>query len=356
VLNVGYVGSRGVHLPLYSINMDQLPNQYLPMGDALTTTKVNNPFYGIIPTSAGVLGQPTVGQGYLLKPYPQYLYMTADAPSVGDTHYEALQVMFQKRFGPAGVFTTSYTYSNLAGTADVLSPWVEANRNGTGGAYGVQDNTNIKGNATNPGEYSKSSFQIPNRLVLNYVYALPFGRGKRYLTDANKWVNGLVGNWTVNGITTFQDGFPIAFFDANPNALVTTFAAGNAGPGTGAGVSRPNVAAGCDKSVSGKPYDRLNKWFNTGCFSVPGKWEFGNEPRVDPNLRNQGLDTSDFSAVKAFPIGERYKLDFRVEFFNIFNWTQFSPPNSQADSTQFGKVTAQYNQPRLIQMSGRFTF
>jgi hypothetical protein len=356
VLNVGYVGSRGVHLPLYSVNMDQLPNQYLPMGDALTT-KVNNPFYGIIPTSAGVLGQQQVGQGYLLKPYPQYLYMTADAPSIGDTHYEALQVMFQKRFGAAGVFTTSYTMSDLAGTADVLSPWVEANRNGTGGAYGVQDNNNIKGNATNPGEYSKSSFQIPNRLVLNYVYSLPFGKGKRFLPDANTWVNGLVGNWTVNGITTFQDGFPIAFFDANPNSLVTTFAAGNAGPGTGAGVSRPNVAAGCSKSVSGKPYDRLNKWFNTACFSVPGKWEFGNEPRVDPVLRNQGLDTSDFSAVKAIPVGERYKLDFRVEFFNIFNWTQFSPPNSQADNTaNFGKVTAQYNQPRLIQFSGRFTF
>jgi Carboxypeptidase regulatory-like domain/TonB dependent receptor/TonB-dependent Receptor Plug Domain len=355
VLNVGYVGSRGVHLPLYSVNMDQLPNQYLPMGDALTT-KVNNPFYGIIPTSAGVLGQSTVGQGYLLKPYPQYLYMTADAPAVGDTAYEALQTMFQKRFVAGGVFTASYTMSDMKGTADVLSPWVEANRNGTGGAYGVQDNTNIKGNTTNPGEYSKSSFQLPNRLILNYVYSLPFGKGKQFFSGANGIVNGLIGNWTVNGITTFQDGFPIAFFDANPNALVTTFAAGNAGPGTGAGVSRPNVTAGCAKPVSGKPYDRLNKWFNTSCFSVPGKWEYGNEPRVDPDLRNQGLDTSDFSVLKDIPVGERYKLGLRVEFFNIFNWTQFAPPNSQADSTQFGKVTAQYNQPRLIQMSGRFTF
>src|SRR5215471_3378869 len=93
LLDVGYAGARGVHLPLYSINVDQLPDQYDSLGSALLKP-VPNPFYGIIPASAGLLGQPTVPYGYLLKPYPQYLYMTADSATVGNNYYEALQVKF----------------------------------------------------------------------------------------------------------------------------------------------------------------------------------------------------------------------------------------------------------------------
>jgi hypothetical protein len=138
LLDVGYVGARGVHLPLYSINLDQLPNQYFSLRNALLN-QVKNPFYGIIPASSGLLGQPTVPYGYLLKPYPQYIYMTADSPSVGNNNYEALQVKFQKQFGRGGVFLASFSHSKLTGTADVLSPWLEANRFGVGGGYGVQD-------------------------------------------------------------------------------------------------------------------------------------------------------------------------------------------------------------------------
>ena len=91
--------------------------------------------------------------------------------------------------------------------------------------------------------------------------------------------------------------------DSNPNKLENLFAAGNAGPGTGAGVTRPNVVAGCDPNLPGKPSQKLNKYFNTSCFSVPGDWEYGNAPRVQSNLRSQGIDSTDFSASKNFPFG-----------------------------------------------------
>lgn len=369
-VNVGYVGSRGNHLPLFSINEDQLPDQYDICGTDNTQPQCNGHFLtdlvtnplsaangGPIPTTVPTLGTATVPYGYLLKPYPQYLYMTANAPSIGYTWYQALQVQAQKRFKSGGVLGASWTFSNLVGTADSLIAYVEASRFDVGGGEGIQDNTNINGNATNPGENSRSSFQTPNRLVVNYVYPLPFGHGQRFLRNANGIVDKLIGGWTVNGISTFQDGFPLAFQDNNPNALENNYAEGYAGPVLGAGISRPNFVAGCNPVINAKPSAKIGEWFNTACYTIPGAYQFGNEPRVDPHLRWQGLDTSDFSAAKDIAIGERYRLTFRAEFFNIFNWTQFSVPNDQVDNpASFGKVTAQYNQPRLMQFSGRFTF
>ncbi len=351
MVDIGYVGSRGVHLTLYDINIDQIPDQYLSMGNDLLT-QVKNPFYGVIPASAGILGQPTVAKGYLLKPFPQYLYTSLDAPAVGDSYYRSLQIKVQKRFKSGGVLLGSYTWSHMTGTVDVLSPWLEANRNNVGGGQGVQDNLNIRG-----GEYSLSSFDVPHRAVISYVYDLPFGKGQRFLGNVRGVSDKLISGWGLNGITTFQSGFPLALMDASPNLLETDFAIGNGGPGPpGAGVSRPNVVAGCDPAISGSAQSRLSKWFNTACFVQPGPWEFGNEPRVDPILRSQGIANYDFSVSKKTTITERVNLAFRAEFFNIFNRVQFSPPNTQPGSATFGQVTAQYNQPRLIQFGLRLSF
>ncbi|HXA53126.1 MAG TPA: TonB-dependent receptor [Candidatus Acidoferrum sp.] len=349
LIDVGYAGAKGTHLPLYSVNLDQIPDQYLSMGSALLT-QVPNPFFGIIPQSAGVLGQPTVAQGYLLKPYPQYLYVSAFSPTLGDSTYKALQVKVQKRMGSNGTLLVSYTRSRFEGSADVLSPWLEANRFGVGGAQGVQDNYNIAA------EKSLSSFDLPNRFVLSYVLDLPFGKGKKFLGGVQGPVSKVVSGWAINGITTFQNGFPLAFIDASNNTLVNNFAVGNAGPGTGAGITRPNFATGCDPTISGPAQARLGAWFKTSCYSVPGPFEFGNEPRVSPMLRAQGVNNFDFSVSKRTDITERMGLEFRAEFFNLFNRVQFAPPNTQPGAAQFGQVTAQYNQPRLVQFALRLRF
>jgi hypothetical protein len=367
-VNVGYVGSRGNHNPLFSLNHDQLPDQYDVCGTSNTPSQCNghyltdmvlNPLSaangGPIAANVPTLGASSIPYGYLLKPAPQYLYMSAYAPTVGFTFYQALQVLAQKRLS-GGILSAAWTFSNFVGTTDSLTGWVEGNVFGAGGTGGIQDNTNIGGNSTNPGEYSRSAFQTPNRVVINYVYPLPFGRGKRFLSNVNGTLDKIVGNWTVNGLTTFQAGFPIAFADSSNNALVTNFAAGYV-VGENGGASRPDFVAGCHPKLSGKPSRRLNEWFNTACYTPPGPFEFGNEPRVDPYLRAQGIDTTDFSAAKDIAFHDRYRLDIRAEFFNLFNWTQFAPPNNQADNTaSFGQVYSQVNQPRLVQFSGRFTF
>jgi hypothetical protein len=126
------------------------------MGNALLN-QVKNPFYGVIPASDGVLGQPTIAQGYLMKPYPQYLYTSILSDNQGDDFYRSLQVKVQKRLG-SGVLGVAYSWAHLNGDVDVSTPWAEQNRYDVGGGEGVQDNTNIKG-----GESSVSSFDVPNQ-------------------------------------------------------------------------------------------------------------------------------------------------------------------------------------------------
>jgi hypothetical protein len=193
---------------------------------------------------------------------------------------------------------------------------------------------------------------------MSYVLDLPFGAGQRFLGSAHGITNKLVAGWSVNGITTFQTGFPLALMDASPNLLETDFAIGNGGPGPpGAGVSRPNYTAGCDKSFPAATLQaHLAQWFNTSCFTQPGPFQFGNEPRVDPSMRSAGVANFDFSVSKKTAITERVSLAFRAEAYNIFNRVQFSPPNTQPGSSTFGQVTAQYNQPRLLQFALRLLF
>lgn len=354
VIDAGYVGTHGVDLPLYSINHDQLPNQYNNLqtstGASDLFTKVPNPFYGIIPASAGILGQQTIGKGYLLKPMPQYQYVTEDSPAIAGSSYQALQVRAEKRFKSAGVLLVSYTYAHLQGTADVLTGYLETSRFGVGGASGVQDNNNIAG------EQSKSSFDVPNRAVVSYTLGLPFGRGKWLLSNANGFVDRLVGDWKLNGIATFQSGFPLAFQYSVANTIETNFAAGNAGPGLPAGVSRPDRVVGCNPVIAGAPKTKLTKYFNTACFVKSSEYAYGNEPRVDPDLRAEGIDNFDLSVAKSVAFEGGVNFEFRAEAFNLFNRTQFAPPNAQVDVATYGTVASQVNQPRLLQLSGRINF
>jgi hypothetical protein len=112
----------------------------------------------------------------------------------------------------------------------------------------------------------------------------------------------------------------------------------------------------------------MNGWFNTSCFTVPNaavstdpgaRWQLGNAPRVDPDLRAQGINNWNLALSKSTPIQGRVNLTLRAEAFNLFNRTQFGPPNTvvttSATST-LGKVTSQNNQPRLMQIAFRLTF
>lgn len=154
----------------------------------------------------------------------------------------------------------------------------------------------------------------------------------------------LISGWGINGISSFQTGAPLSFTMATNNT--NSFG----------GTPRPNVAARCAKVTPGSAQSRLNNRFNTACFSAPQSFAFGSESRTDPTLRAGGVNNWDFALFKNTTIGEKCNIQFRAEVFNLTNRVQFSAPNTTAGSTTFGVVTAQSNNPRLVQLALRLRF
>ncbi len=240
-LSVAYAGSKGTHLVLSQgftgtgLNLDQLPDKYDAIGGNPATgtglfTPVANPFAGQF-SSGGQLNQPTVFEGYLLKPYPQYTGVNQTVPRYGDSTYNALQVLYTRHFSHGGMVQGAYTWAKLISNTDNTSSFED----GQGGEGVVQDNNNLKA------EKSVSLQDIRHNLVINYGVDLPFGHGQEYLNGSNKLVNAVVGGWRLNGITTYLSGLPVPFAAGGTNYLSQYF---------GSGPIRPNVEPGCKKTVS----------------------------------------------------------------------------------------------------------
>ncbi len=324
LVELAYAGSKGSNLPLaggnnyINYNMNQLDSEYWSLGPALLATS---------PTDA----KKTLGQ--TLRPYPYYLNMDLRGAFMGRTNYQALMARVEKRFGGAGVISANYTWSRAKGIADTDKGYLES---GTGGQ--VQDFYDLEG------EYSLSSYDVPHRFVVSFVLELPFGKGKRFASDADGFVGALVNGWSVNGIYTYRTGYPLNLYTAN-TPLVTYF---------GLGRIRPNIVAGCDSSLGED--QSYKKWFNTDCFANPGAYAVGDAPRNYDEVRLHGVNNFDLSVGKAFSLGGDRKLDFRVESFNLFNRTQFGPPGQQVGAANFGVISSQQNKQRLIQLGLRLTF
>ena len=330
LFQIAYLGSRGVHIPLgvptlfgdVGADLNQLSPQYYSLGPAL-----------LKPTASGQI------YGQTLRPYPLYQQVSADSDFAGDTYYNSLQATVQLRFSSGSMVLANYSWSKLISNSEGVNTFLEA---GTLGA--IQDYTNLRA------ERSLANFDVRQRFVLSYVLDLPVGRGRRYLANVTGINEKLVSGWKLTGITTFASGFPLAITSAAPNFLSTLF---------GAGTIRPNVAAGCDKSVAGSIVTSAQMGtsvINPACFSAPGPFALGNEPRIDPTLRAQGINNWDISLSKLTPVSERISLTFGAEFFNTFNRVQFGPPNTSFGSALFGKITSQVSNPRQIQFSLRASF
>jgi hypothetical protein len=335
LIDVAYGGAKGTHLPIDSPQIDQLPDQYLSLGNALLQN-VANPYYGQVTASGSSLAQPTVQLGQLLRPYPEYTGVGFAGEGIGDSTYESLQVKAEKRFSAGGSLLVAYTHSKLISNTDTITGWLEAG----GGPGGIQDSNNIRL------DKSLASFDTPDRLVVSYVLDVPVGRGRKFLTNANWVENATIGGWGVEGVTTLQSGFPLHLGDNTNNS--NSFGGGQ----------RPNVVAGCNTSISGSITSKLNEYFNTACFTQPAPFTFGDESRTDPHLRAPGIAQWDFSAFKNFPLTPENKatLQFRAEFFNLFNRVQFGYPGQSFGSSSFGVIGNQQNNPRLVQFALRLAF
>ena len=351
--SIAYAGAKGTHLVGSSAftasgrNLNQLPDQYDSLGSALLT-QVANPFYGQVPAGTP-LSNPTTAEGYLLMPHPQYpngvLQMV---PRFGISNYNALQATYTRHFPNQGILQVAYTWSKLLSTVDNTSAF----QDGQGGTAVLQDNYNTSA------EYSLSEQDLANNLVINYGIDLPVGKGEHYLSNANALTNALIGGWRLNGITILKSGLPLALIA--PSNGLSTFGGGTQSFGItpGAGIIRPDLIPGCSRVLSGNPRSeaRAAEYFNTSCYTQPGEFSFGDEPRVDSALRSEGNVNFDTSLSKSFNLTERVKLRFTGEVFDLFNHPQFAEPNLEVGVAGFGEVTHQLNLPRTVQLALRVTF
>jgi hypothetical protein len=328
-LELGYVGSKGTHLPNNGNgNINQLPES------AIATYK--SACDGPSAACPLLINGSVSPAAQALFPYPQYVGVTQNRQYWGSSIYHGLQARIQKHFLQGSSVQVAYTWSKMISDVDSLYSFVESATVGSG----PQDQYNHKA------ERAISSFDTPQRVQTSYFLALPFGKGQKLASDANGVVNRLVGGWGINGITTFQNGFPLALV-AEATTLSSDF---------NAGTPRPNIASGCNLKTSGSATKRLNEWFNTSCLSQPGNFSFGNAPRSQSNLRANGLDNWDLSAVKKTPIREGQELEFRAEFFNIANHPQFMAPDTTLGDALYGVVTSTANKPRLVQFALRYNY
>ena len=374
VLDIAYVGSKGVHLPIQQINLNQLSpetlnfalNNYTQPNScssaaaapftlniacsalpnlsengrvaAFLSQQVANPLQGLTPAS-GAFNGAFIARAQLLRPFPQYQNVFYFRPLIGDSNYHALQINLQKRFSDGLSGTASYVFSKLKDTSGV----------GNGAAFldpsAVQDVYNYR-----EGEYSLSTLDVPHRFVGSFSYELPFGRGRRFGKNLNKFANFFLGGFQISGTGTWQTGTPLLIV-ANGFSELTGLAGG------GNAVRRPDRVGENTLGFSRENARNNLPVIDINAFATPAAFTFGNGSRTYDDFRRDSYKNVDLSIIKNFGFNSnRQKLQIRGEFLNAFNLVVFGTPGTNINSSNFGIVTSQGNRPRLIQLVGRLTF
>jgi hypothetical protein len=273
------------------------------------------------------INDPNPGPGAIQarRPLPQWSTIS-NARLAGDANYNALQTKLETRSLAGATLLVSYTYGKCL----------------TDGTY------NSVTRELNPAinDYGPCNYDIRHNFVTSALYELPFGQGKSFLSNLPRFANGAVANWELSGIATLQSGLPFTPTISSDQA------------NTGVASQRPNVI--------GKPVlvRKANCWFydsanpscgiGTNAFAVPTQYTYGNGGIN--TLRADGLVQFDVSLIKSFHFTEARSLEFRGNFFNVFNHTTFAAPSTNIDSSSAGQVTSTLNASREIELAGKFYF
>jgi len=220
-----------------------------------------------------------------------------------DAHssYQALQARLEKHFTNDFAFLLSYTWSkNLD----------QASNENSGGTV-IPTNLNF--------DYGPSDFDIPQNLTASYIYDLPFGHGRKFMNRGGA-LDEAFGGWQFSGITTLRSGFP--------NTITWPGDVANVGLGT-----RP--VRTCNGKLSSRSYQ---DWYNTACFQAPAQYTFGNSNRGI--VQGPGYKDWDMALMKAFPTYHEQNLQFRFEFFNVFNNVNFGQPGDTANTSTAGMISS----------------
>jgi hypothetical protein len=344
VTSLGYVGSRGLFVPLGTLDLNELDlNTIGKYQSSLLNATVPNQWAAIQPSTNANAGSATVPLWVAVQPYPQFgngSYGSGNGVVVhaypgGDSNYSSLQAKIQKRLTHHFTALASFTWAKLI-TDDGNPPL------GFVGSHlgAPQDGKNLNL------ERSISPQDVKYQFTGQASYDLPIGHGQAL--NLNRVGNAFLGGWTANLIAYLSTGIPLA------------------SPTVGAGTSyfnqRPNLT--CDPA-NGAPHTAAT-WFNYSCFSIPASpFVAGNAPAYLDHVRTMGAQDFDISLYKSFTVGNEKALRFEIASYNIANRAQLGVPGTpsitsvQSDPSQaavFGQITATSNTPRQFQFGARFTF
>jgi hypothetical protein len=320
LLDVAYAGNSGVKLQANAA-LNQLPDEYLALGNDLNRV-VANPFFGVLPAASSI-GRATTTYGQLLLPRPWLTGLTQSWGTLAHSSYHALQAKFRKRYSNGLQFLVAYTWSK---TIDDFSS--------VAGFLGEQ-NPGFTNNNRRDLDKSISALHMPHNLVINYQWELPFGKGRRWMTQGGA-LDYLFGGWILNGVSSFQSGTPISIGSRNNTS------------NSYAGGQRP-VSTMISSKTSGSTKERIYGWFNPAAFVDAAPFTFGNVGRFLPDNLGPPLQNWDLSILKDLRLSERMKLQFRAELFNAFNNVNFSnPAGTTFGQPNFGQITGA-ERARIIQ-------
>lgn len=290
MFEVGYAGSRGVHLQYGAYNANAIP-----------------------------LNLAAAAQGRRIAPYiryPQYPGGVSIQTWIGSSNYHALQIKTEKRFSGGLGFLAAYTFQK---TIDV-------------GQVGYRDPLNNRNLDRGVGPDSP-----PQRFTMAYSYLLPFGKGRPWLTSGP--LDAILGGWEFNGITTLQSGFPLT-----PGLSVDSCVCGS--------IARPDVVGDPKLSSSERNLDRwfnVAAFAQPVLYTVGNA---GRSLFYGPGLVNFDLNVSKrfyFSKLR-----EGANLEFRAEFYGLTNTPYFNNPNTTIGAGTVGRITSVSGGARQGQMALKF--
>jgi len=309
VIEVSYVGNRGTKQRI-GRQLDPVPRQYLstsPVRDQATidylAAAVRNPFYPLLPKTS--LAGTNTTRAQLLRPYPHFTSISYNH-NQAYSWYHSLQTRFEKRFAQNYTTSVSWTWAKFMEATGYL-------------------------NETDPvPEKVISDQDRTHRIVVTGLWELPVGRGKRWGASLDPALSRIIGGWQAQGIFQGQSGPALGF----GNAIFT---------GNLANIPLP------------KGQRTIDRWFNVDAgFERDSRKQLGSNIRTLSSrfsgIRADGMNHWDLSIIKNTEITETVRLQFRAEFINAFNHTQFAAPNTSPSSTAFGTVTSDTQWPRAIQL------
>jgi len=384
VLTAAFVGNEGTHTASRLTPWDKMPPQYLALGSVMASngttplleanitdaaaqanpaiaampidpnTGHHSPFQGfealyggagVLPvgTPAGTKGNatPTVGQALLIN--PQYAGLHRYYEALGVSNYDALQVKLDKRFSNGLTLLVSYAWSKtLTDGGSIFS------------TFSSEFYTTTPWNRHDQKAYSYED--IPNNISIAYVYDLPVGKGKKFLSQGGV-VNQIVGGWKTSGILRYQGGLPQNI--ETPNSTTNLL--------EDHGWQEPNringipMASAADRSGHFDPRPAggvPDSQFNPAVFVTPPDWTFGTLTPTEGTVRGFPWPNEDMSLMKEWKIKEQFTLNFNADFFNIFNRhvlgeNNGSYANEPTIGPGFGTMGGQVNQARTVQFALR---